>query len=203
MSEPGKRFIFDGNDLSLDFINTYIVSKGEMVDLLGDFGDVVSWLLETGCIDPGTAERMINLGHRQGGDELEKVREFRAQLKDIVEAVSEGKPLRISSIDPVNRILSEESSYSRLILIDGKARLITYSPSAGLNPRLPIAKAFAELLVNKDLSLVRKCSNPECVLFFYDESKNHGRRWCSMDRCGNRMKAALHYRRKRAERNSS
>jgi predicted RNA-binding Zn ribbon-like protein len=37
-------------------------------------------------------------------------------------------------------------------------------------------------------------------LQFYDASKNHSRRWCSMNACGNRMKAALHYRRSRKNR---
>ena len=197
MSNTGKRFIFDGNDLCLDFVNTYIVDKGDMVDLLGDYGDLVSWLTEAGCIDPGTAERMLELVAGESAEILEEVREFRSQLKDMSEVISAGKSLRRSHIEPVNEMLMQDSTYSSLILIDGKARLVSHSPSTVLDPRLHIARAAAELVTNKDLSLVRKCSNPECVLYFYDESKNHRRRWCSMDRCGNRMKAALHYKRKK------
>jgi predicted RNA-binding Zn ribbon-like protein len=37
---------------------------------------------------------------------------------------------------------------------------------------------------------IRGCANPECVLWFYDVSKNGRRRWCSMEGCGNRAKAA-------------
>ena len=29
----------------------------------------------------------------------------------------------------------------------------------------------------------------------YDTSRNHSRRWCSMESCGNRAKAKRHYRR--------
>jgi predicted RNA-binding Zn ribbon-like protein len=60
-----------------------------------------------------------------------------------------------------------------------------------------LAEAAARLLTEKDLTLVRRCENPACVLHFYDPSKNHRRRWCSMDICGNRMKVAAHYRRQR------
>jgi predicted RNA-binding Zn ribbon-like protein len=60
---------------------------------------------------------------------------------------------------------------------------------------VPIAEAAADLLCHGDLSLVKKCGNPRCILFFYDTTKNHARRWCSMAGCGNRMKAAAHYRR--------
>ena len=48
-----------------------------------------------------------------------------------------------------------------------------------------------------DLSLVKACQNPQCVLFFYDTTKNHARRWCSMAACGNRAKVAAHYQRAR------
>jgi CGNR zinc finger protein/putative stress-induced transcription regulator len=34
----------------------------------------------------------------------------------------------------------------------------------------------------------RMCANPECLTVFYDRSKNHSARWCSMQACGNRNK---------------
>jgi hypothetical protein len=34
----------------------------------------------------------------------------------------------------------------------------------------------------------RMCANPECLTVFYDRSKNHSARWCSMQSCGNRNK---------------
>jgi lactoylglutathione lyase len=45
---------------------------------------------------------------------------------------------------------------------------------------LPVAESAADLLTVRDLSLLRKCENPACVLFFYDTTKNDARRWCSM-----------------------
>jgi predicted RNA-binding Zn ribbon-like protein len=62
---------------------------------------------------------------------------------------------------------------------------------------VPVAESAAGLLSSGNLALVRKCENPECILFFYDTTKNHGRRWCSMSACGNRAKVAAHYRRTR------
>ena len=32
------------------------------------------------------------------------------------------------------------------------------------------------------------CADPECLTVFYDRSKNHSAKWCSMKRCGNRNK---------------
>ncbi|MCI0410524.1 MAG: CGNR zinc finger domain-containing protein, partial [Acidobacteria bacterium] len=56
-----------------------------------------------------------------------------------------------------------------------------------------------DLLSEGDLTLVRKCENPACILYFHDTTKNHARRWCSMRACGNRAKVAAHYRRRRRE----
>jgi predicted RNA-binding Zn ribbon-like protein len=60
-----------------------------------------------------------------------------------------------------------------------------------------IRLATLDLLCYADPSLVKKCENAACVLFFYDTTKNHSRRWCSMRVCGNRMKVAAHYQRLR------
>jgi len=40
---------------------------------------------------------------------------------------------------------------------------------------------------------IRCCSRDGCILWFLDGSKAGRRRWCSMDRCGNRVKAQRHY----------
>jgi predicted RNA-binding Zn ribbon-like protein len=66
-----------------------------------------------------------------------------------------------------------------------------------INAIVPLAESAADFLLSAIPSLLKKCENPSCVLHFYDTSKNHARRWCSMSGCGNRMKAAAHYRRQR------
>ena len=35
---------------------------------------------------------------------------------------------------------------------------------------------------------LKVCANDACQLAFYDSSRNRSGRWCSMARCGNRMK---------------
>jgi predicted RNA-binding Zn ribbon-like protein len=62
---------------------------------------------------------------------------------------------------------------------------------------VPIAEAAADLLCAGNFEYLRKCENPACVLLFYDTTKNHRRRWCSMAACGNRAKVAQFYQRQR------
>jgi predicted RNA-binding Zn ribbon-like protein len=42
---------------------------------------------------------------------------------------------------------------------------------------------------------LRPCANDECQLFLLDRSRPGKARWCSMEVCGNRMKARRHYSR--------
>jgi predicted RNA-binding Zn ribbon-like protein len=53
-----------------------------------------------------------------------------------------------------------------------------------------LAREVAHFLADSNFSYLRKCANSECVLFFYDTTKNHRRQWCSTAVCGNRHKVA-------------
>jgi predicted RNA-binding Zn ribbon-like protein len=64
----------------------------------------------------------------------------------------------------------------------------------------PIARAAGDLLVQGKFDRVKKCNNPDCILFLYDTTRSHTRQWCSMAACGNRIKVAAFYRRERAHR---
>jgi len=59
--------------------------------------------------------------------------------------------------------------------------------------RLRIVEAAVALLVSDTMPRVKSC--PTCGWFFLDVSKNHSRRWCSMDTCGAVAKARRYYRR--------
>lgn len=53
-----------------------------------------------------------------------------------------------------------------------------------------IAIELMHLLKSKDIQYIKRCNNHTCSLLFIDTSKNHSRRWCSMETCGNRKKAS-------------
>lgn len=44
---------------------------------------------------------------------------------------------------------------------------------------------------------LKRCEGARCSLLFVDNSRPGHRRWCSMDRCGNRVKVAAHRRRRK------
>ena len=46
---------------------------------------------------------------------------------------------------------------------------------------------------------LKQCASEDCHAVFFDRSKNHSGRWCSMERCGNRAKVRAWRERHRAQ----
>lgn len=194
-----KEFIFDGNDSCLDFLNTEMFEGDQRIELLEDFTDIVDWLVLSGLIDSLAAKKILADGQLNREKVVRDMREFRSDLKMMVKDLTMGKLPGEPVLDAINQQLKKNKVYSELHV--NKAGIEHRSIS--INPKndliAPIAKAVLELLTQKEITLIKKCSDPDCTIFFYDESKNHSRRWCSMSRCGNRAKASAHYKKMKEE----
>ena len=99
--------------------------------------------------------------------------------------------------DRLNTILATDHRFPRIEAgPDGRPRVAERrswrSPAQLL---VPPAEAMAHLLTTGDPELVRPCQGPTCTLWFYDRTRSHRRRWCSMATCGNRAKARNHRQR--------
>jgi len=71
---------------------------------------------------------------------------------------------------------------------DGKARLEPEAGGvAGAMGRL-VATVFTAM-ADDDWSRLKLCGSSTCRWAFYDRSRNHSSRWCTMASCGNRQKA--------------
>jgi len=55
-----------------------------------------------------------------------------------------------------------------------------------------IAREAVELLGPGNANRVKKCSADDCDMIYLDTSRASNRRWCSMQRCGNREKVRTH-----------
>jgi predicted RNA-binding Zn ribbon-like protein len=55
-----------------------------------------------------------------------------------------------------------------------------------------LATAWAELALTGQVQRLKQCADQGCGEVFWDTSRNHSRRWCSMQVCGNRAKARRH-----------
>jgi predicted RNA-binding Zn ribbon-like protein len=59
-----------------------------------------------------------------------------------------------------------------------------------------------DLFDGPDRELLRRCDDPKCTRLYVDRSRGQRRRWCGMQGCGNRAKAATYRRRQRARKST-
>ena len=198
--EAQPEFLLPGNDPALDLLNTTPVLAGGPVDLLPDYAALTRWLAAAGLATEREAQALRDRWAQaaQAARALAEVKRLRAALLGILTALQSGEPVRPSWLKELNSSLAR-ARVRPTVEWDARSRRFarhgSRSDEGAATAPVRVAEAIATLLAAKDLSRVRKCENPACVLWFYDTSKNHTRRWCSMETCGNRAKVAAHYRR--------
>src|SRR5512144_2211871 len=200
--DPDIPFLFVGNHVCLDFINTQLVINERPVDLLATFPNLVTWLGQVHLLTEEEVKKIDRQwgGHAKGAQTLEQARAFRGTLREMVERIATGRPVPQTALDAINDLLRCRIGYPQLTRRKGTFVREVQPETQDLNQLLGLfAEAASDLLCTCDLSLIKKCQNPACVLFFYDTTKNHARHWCSMSFCGNRSKVAAHYRRHRSK----
>jgi predicted RNA-binding Zn ribbon-like protein len=197
----GEPFVLIGGLLWLDLVNTEPLRDGQRVDLLPGFSAVVRWLGAAGALSGAGARRALRRweGTPDGERVWREARALRAALRVGAERMAAGKPAGGGMVRAVNRVLAARPAVTRLVR-SGRGYVTREEPlgDSAMHLLAPVAASAAWLLAQGDPALVRRCGGEACVLHFYDGTKNRTRRWCSMDGCGSRAKAAAYYRRRRA-----
>ncbi|WP_306481992.1 ABATE domain-containing protein [Limnobacter sp.] len=172
-----------GDHLALDLLNTEMRVGNESVDLWRSGEDVHAWLERCGLV------ASVSIAAAEKQRLLVQARELRTLARQLIEQWKNGQ---MGDVQPLNKFLDAYLSAPQVTSDDtGKlslTRVAKADPVANLLG--PVAEAVAQLLTDGELELVKKCAHPECILWFYDRTKSHKRRWCSMASCGNRHKAA-------------
>ena len=174
----------------LDLLNTVAVINGETVDLLQTDADVVRWLEKAGMLSTAKPPAF------RRSELLDATRTLRETIRPLVLKRKAGQ-----AADPttLNSFLLEAGSYPQLTWKGNSAPRVERRREARTPEQLlgPMAESAAEFLATADFSLVRPCEGRDCVLWFYDRTKSHRRRWCSMSVCGNRHKVEAFRERQR------
>jgi predicted RNA-binding Zn ribbon-like protein len=201
MEIVGGKFIFVGNHPCLDFINTEMIVNGEPTDVLESFDDFLSWIVQVNLVTKAQADVAgAELNPKASTSLLEQVKTFRATLRQLAARIVARQPIPPSIITVINQFLSQRPGYPQLVRKKSGFEQRFHSAAAPVQNLLaPLAEAAGDLLCRANFALIKKCGNPACILYFYDTTKNHTRHWCSMQMCGNRLKVAAHYQRKRTQ----
>ncbi|MFI6998182.1 CGNR zinc finger domain-containing protein [Nocardia sp. NPDC050175] len=174
----------------VDFVNT----RGADSDGLGTSEQLTSWL-HTHDLLPVCAQA--------NGDDRERAVWLREGLRALL-AENNAEPVtspRPDGLDPTARTELATLTAALPLHLDVTGGLPRLAPQT----RQPVDYALSILLADVATAVaagtwprLKACREPSCRWAFYDQSRNHGRTWCSMNVCGNRVKVRASQRRRAA-----
>jgi predicted RNA-binding Zn ribbon-like protein len=183
---------------ALDFLNTLHPGHGrtdeqhQRDEHLASPADAAMWFLEHELVHP-------DAGIRIGEDELARIRRVRSALREVVDAVVEGRKPEADAVHLVNATL-EQRRPTRLELDGSALRIGHRHADTPVDDALAlIAEAVIEELATGRPERLRVCANDRCRWAFFDSSPTGRRRWCDMRSCGNQAKAARYRARLKEE----
>ena len=197
---PGWRdgFLFVGNHLALDFVNTRPVMNGQPVELLSDWNALLRWFRAAELVSEKEMRTFVRQWKKRPEPEgcLEALKTFRESVRATVLRLEAGEEPASRTVAELNRLLRAHPMILELRRAAGKLeRRKLFELRRPDDLFAPLVDAATEMLSDLEPARLRKCES--CILHFYDTSKNGTRRWCSMQICGNRSKVAAYAERKR------
>lgn len=201
-SEPVEQFELSGGRLCLDFINTLSDRwKTPPVEVLHTYADVLSWARLVQILSDEQIEQLQQRAERQPDQAMRwlvEIKQARNVLFQIMSKIVSQQSVNAWEIGQFNQLFAASMAHLAL-MPEGKGFTWHWSEQGNQHslPLWPIIRDAAELLTSPELHFVRVCASDTCDWLFLDTSKNHSRRWCDMNTCGNRAKARRHYGRQK------
>ena len=176
-ARDGHEWLFDSGAVALDFAYTGAMGDNPAWERLHSADDLRSWL-ETRF--PG-----VDVADRDLTDALA----LRAALAQALAAIGSGHEVSGDDVDVINLFAATPDIPPALA--GGKRQAGRTRARAG-QALSAMAREAVQLFAVESRERIRECAAEDCGLIFYDESRSNNRRWCSMQRCGNRAKVRAH-----------
>lgn len=185
-----------GNNPFLDFINTRPMVDGQFIEQIPDGGSLLNLIGRLNLQDRPPVRRMATAE----SDEMATLaRSMREDFRKFLFACKQDDR-SIIDLTKVNRWFT---SLGNPGVADqfGTLKLYYFNPEENIgSPELSaILRAGLDLVTSPQIDRVRKCANPDCMLWYLDVTKSRTRRWCSMSMCGNVDKARAFRQRHQTE----
>ncbi len=192
-NEAPPAWVLPGEPAPVRLMNTIWADRHGEHDSLTTPAELAAWLTAVGRLEAATPAT---------GADLDDARRLRGALRRLAALLTaDARPGASggsveAAVAAVNAAAAAGADPPRLELRDGHLRR---DRALGGPPVATAVSAIAaeaiELLTSPDTPPLRACRAPGCVLYFV---RDHPRReWCSTA-CGNRARAARHYRRHHA-----
>lgn len=190
-NDPRLRLL--GGRLALDFVNNVPTDKALSWD------QFIAFLESVRIVTPERGVELLALSRSDAQSAellLRKVRGLGSALRMAFDALVHKQKIAREWIEPVNEVLRITEGHDELNYLDHGWEIEFVARESSLEWLLAaVARSAAEIIAEGAQAPLRICANPHCGLFFYDTSRTHQRRWCSMTVCGNRHKVAAFARR--------
>lgn len=170
--------------LGLDFVNTVVPVRTGPVDLLHHPDAFLWWMGEA----MPRALQGLAPGDPPGWRLLTReARHLREALIALFRTVADdAEALPPAAAATLDRALQASVGRYARVGVNVQRRFDDGSPLAVLTP---IALSAFDFAASARPDRLRHCAAEGCQRWFLDTSKSGRRRWCSMERCGNRAKA--------------
>ncbi len=171
-SRSGATFRFDPGALSLELLTTGGPGEFRHFEVLHSPADLATW---------ASASRLTPTPTLTISDaEVTTARDLRDALFRV--AIKHPEP---GDLDTINAAAAHPALVPAL---DADHRLRWAGSPTGTQLLATVARDAIDLLSGPLRHRVRTCAADNCSLVYVDTSRPGSRRWCSMDRCGNRHK---------------
>jgi predicted RNA-binding Zn ribbon-like protein len=177
--------------LAIELANTLFTDGGRPLDALTTPAALTRWM-------EANAERIgLPLPRRLGTGELERTRELRTIIRALLATAVDSDPPPAATIRRLNQLAALAPFAARLDWRAGeppKAH-VSLGTAGRLDALLALlAQGAIDVLGGSGAGRLRRCEAPGCINYYL---KDHPRRgWCS-PKCGNRVRVARHYQRRR------
>jgi len=188
----------------LEFTNTVSNHASEHPgETLFNYEDLLAWVEKLQLM---REEQVQRLGHQAATQPKEstaifaKSLELREAVFRIFVAKTKGKSPAEEDLRILNSVLVRLTGGAQIVYRLGKFDWEwNFDENALEAPLSIIALSAVDLLTSENLKWVGQCADEEgCGWLFVDTSKNHSRRWCDINDCGNRAKQRRYQRRARS-----
>jgi predicted RNA-binding Zn ribbon-like protein len=193
VSDSGaETFLFLGDVLALDLVNTEVVVRGKGRDLLGTPEDVGKWwrAAQRSYPDMDVVQASGIVGFDLAA--LLALKQLRTALRGMFGALADGTTPASADIDVVNSVLCM-GTHALMLTSSGAVQAVYQAQPGAASMLLAIALSAVRLVRDGERQRLHRCSNERCVLLFYDTTKSATRRWCSLG-CMDRARSAKRYR---------
>ncbi|MGK9185310.1 CGNR zinc finger domain-containing protein [Priestia filamentosa] len=179
----------------INLVNTKYISNKQMVDILLNPSRTFQWMEENNLLRESDTLALENEDLLFSLiDELRSLRHF---CKVILSDLKQQGKLSLDTIEQLNRLVQQAKVSLTIVPKHEKLKLVIEGITVRDHVLYNIVFSIMNTLDTISIDRIRKCEHQDCILYFVDTSKSGKRRWCSMELCGNRQKAAEFYARKK------